>query len=151
MRMRSHETQEPKREQSGGERMVEERGGSSAACHPSSAWRTCRLHDSPLCPEQQSSRIYMYILYTAQSVFLRVPCARVFNAWALQPRGNILPRFCHLSQPACVHSPPYGHIWELACYHQLASRLIFKILNLGTLMLHVYRQDKTESLSSFSL
>lgn len=67
MRTRGHETQER-----GGQRMVKERGGRSAACHSSSAWRTWGLRDSPLCPEQ-SSRIYINCLVSV-SAFSMCTC-----------------------------------------------------------------------------
>ncbi len=60
--LRSHETAQER----GGESMVEEREGRSAACHLSSAWRTWGLHDSPLCPEQ-SSRIYINCLVSVSA------------------------------------------------------------------------------------
>lgn len=115
----------------GGERMVEEREERSAACHPSSAWRTWRLHDSPLCPEQ-SSRIHIHCLVgiSACSMCTYVLCIGTPTTW----KHHVLPCFCQLFSvrlwsliTICPHTSHLGtYMFSPAC----KKRLNFKVFNM---------------------
>lgn len=123
MRMRSHETAQERAEGRGWLRRGEE-ALQLVTLHQRGGPAGCMIHRSALSSSlAECTCTYCTLLSQCFCVFH----VHVSLMHGLSNHVEILPCFCHLSQPACVHSSPYGHIWELACYHQLASRLIFKI------------------------